>query len=65
MPNETEAKSLTCTEYLEELRNRLKSKVEAFAIKLGRDEALGVHWSQKVKLASNPVTVVDSVGAGD
>ncbi len=39
--------------------------MEAFAIKLGRDGALGFYGNQKVKVESIPVTVVDTVGAGD
>jgi sugar/nucleoside kinase (ribokinase family) len=65
LPNEAEAKSLTAAENVEEAANRLKSKVEAAAIKLGKDGALGISRGRKVRVKSIPVNVVDTVGAGD
>jgi sugar/nucleoside kinase (ribokinase family) len=65
LPNEAEAKSLTGAGTLEEAADRLKSKVEALAIKLGAEGALGVNSLQRVRVASIPINVVDTVGAGD
>lgn len=65
LPNGTEAKSLTGAENIEEAANRLGSKVEALAIKLGKDGALGILKSQRAMVESIPVKVVDTVGAGD
>ncbi len=65
LPNETEAKSLTGAENAEEAATRLQSKVEALAIKLGKDGALGISKSQRVQVESIPIKVVDTVGAGD
>jgi sugar/nucleoside kinase (ribokinase family) len=65
LPNEAEAKSLTAAENAEEAANRLKVRVEAAAIKLGKDGALGISQSQKIQVKSIPVKVVDTVGAGD
>ena len=65
LPNEAEAKSLTGAENVEEAANRLESKVEALAVKMGKDGALGICGSQKVHAGSIPVKVVDTVGAGD
>lgn len=65
LPNETEAKSLTGAENVDEAANRLGRKVEVAAIKLGAAGALGVSPSQRVRVASIPVKVVDTVGAGD
>jgi sugar/nucleoside kinase (ribokinase family) len=65
LPNETEAKSLTGAENVEEAANRLQSRVEAAAIKLGAQGAIGVSRSQRVRVASIPVEVLDTVGAGD
>ncbi|MFN8461710.1 MAG: sugar kinase [Anaerolineales bacterium] len=65
LPNEVEAKSLTGAENVDEAATRLKVKVEAFAIKLGKDGALGTFGSQRVRMNSIPVNVVDTVGAGD
>ncbi len=65
LPNEAEAKSLTNAENIEEAANRLGPKVEALAIKLGKDGALGIFESQKIQTESIPVKVIDTVGAGD
>lgn len=65
LPNEAEAKSLTGAENVDEAANRLQSRVEAFVIKLGKDGALGISKSGRVRTNSIPVNVVDTVGAGD
>jgi sugar/nucleoside kinase (ribokinase family) len=65
LPNAAEAKSLTRTENVEEAANMLGRKVEAVAIKLGAEGALGVSPSQSVRVASIPVKILDTVGAGD
>ncbi len=65
LPNATEAKSLTGAENVDEAAIRLELKVEVAAIKLGAEGALGVRSSKKVRVASIPVPVVDTVGAGD
>ena len=65
LPNEAEAKSLTGAEDAFNAADRLGSRVEALAIKLGKAGALGMFGSQKVQVESIPVQVVDTVGAGD
>jgi len=65
LPNETEAKSLTGAENVEVAEDRLKVKTETVAIKLGAEGALGASQSQRVRVTSIPVNVVDTVGAGD
>lgn len=65
LPNETEAKSLTGGKNIDEAATSLGRKVELAAVKLGEQGALGVSQSQKVKVPSIPVKVVDTVGAGD
>lgn len=65
LPNEAEARSLTGAENAEEAASRLGLKVEALVIKLGKDGALGILKSQRIRVASIPVNVVDTVGAGD
>jgi sugar/nucleoside kinase (ribokinase family) len=65
LPNAAEAKSLTGAKNVEEAATLLGRKVEAAAIKLGAQGALGVNPSQRVRVASIPVKVVDTVGAGD
>jgi len=65
LPNEREAVSLTGAENAEEAASRLGRKVEAAAVKLGAQGAIGFRQSQKVRVDSIPVQVVDTVGAGD
>ena len=65
LPNEKEAKSLSGKVSVDLAADQLGSRVDTLAIKLGGEGALGVRKSQKVKVASIPVKVVDTVGAGD
>jgi sugar/nucleoside kinase (ribokinase family) len=65
LPNEAESKSLTGAENVDEAADRLRSKVDALAVKLGADGALGIQKNQKVRVPSIPANVVDTVGAGD
>jgi sugar/nucleoside kinase (ribokinase family) len=65
LPNEMEALSLSGEASLDLAADRLGSRVETLAIKLGAAGAFGVRGTQKVKAASIPVEVVDTVGAGD
>jgi len=65
LPNEAEAKSLTAAENADEAAARLQVRVETAAIKLGKEGALGISRGQKVRVPSIPVSVVDTVGAGD
>lgn len=65
LPNKKEAVSLSGKESIELAADRLGSRVEALAVKLGVEGALSISRSQKVRMASIPVKVVDTVGAGD
>jgi sugar/nucleoside kinase (ribokinase family) len=65
LPNEKEALSLSGESNIHLAANQLASKVEAVAIKLGAEGALGSCNGEKVQVASIPVNVVDTVGAGD
>ncbi len=65
LPNEKEARSLSGESNVDLAADKLKSKVETLAIKLGADGALGVHNGEKVRVASIPANVIDTVGAGD
>jgi sugar/nucleoside kinase (ribokinase family) len=65
LPNEREAESLSGESNVDEAASRLESKVEALAIKLGAEGALGVYKGTRVRAASIPVKVIDTVGAGD
>lgn len=65
LPNEKEAVSLTGESNVDLAADRLGSRVEALGIKLGAEGALGVRNGARVRVASIPVNVVDTVGAGD
>jgi sugar/nucleoside kinase (ribokinase family) len=65
LPNEAEAKSLSRADTFQEAAQRLSSQVETLAVKLGAEGAWGSHNGQQVRVASLPVRVVDTVGAGD
>ena len=65
LPNEREAVSLSGSSNVDEAASRLESKVEALTIKLGAEGALGVRDGARVRVASIPVKVIDTVGAGD
>lgn len=65
LPNEKEALSLSGQAGVALAADRLGSRVDALAVKLGAAGALGVSESQTVRVASIPVNVVDTIGAGD
>jgi sugar/nucleoside kinase (ribokinase family) len=65
LPNEREAVSLSGEPDIDLAADRLKARAEALAIKMGAEGALGIDQNQKVRAASIPVHVVDTVGAGD
>ena len=65
LPNGKEALSLSGESNVDEAASRLGSKVAALAIKLGEEGAMGFRNGQNVRVASIPVKVVDTVGAGD
>jgi sugar/nucleoside kinase (ribokinase family) len=65
LPNEKEAVSLSGESNVDLAADRLGSRVEALAVKLGAEGALGVRNGMRVRVASIPVKVIDTVGAGD
>ncbi len=65
LPNEKEVLSLSGVANVDEAASRLGLKVEAMAIKLGAEGALGVREGMRVRVTSIPVNVIDAVGAGD
>jgi sugar/nucleoside kinase (ribokinase family) len=65
LPNEKEALSLSGEADVNLAADRLGSRVETLAIKLGAQGALGIHKGEKIQVASIPVNVIDTVGAGD
>lgn len=65
LPNKKEALSLSGESNVNLAASRLGSKVETLAIKLGAEGALGVREGARVRVASIPIKVVDTIGAGD
>jgi sugar/nucleoside kinase (ribokinase family) len=65
LPNEKEALSLSRKSDVDLAADILGSKVETLGMKLGAEGALGVRDGEKVRVASIPANVVDTVGAGD
>ena len=65
LPNEAEACSLTRSASTEPAAQQLSGRVKTLALKLGAQGALGLADGQLVRIASLPVSVVDTVGAGD
>lgn len=65
LPNEAEACSLTGAETADSAATLLSERVETLAIKLGARGTMGVTEGKKFEVASIPVEVVDTVGAGD
>ena len=65
LPNEKEALSLSGESNIGLAADKLGSRVETLAIKLGAEGALGVCGGERVRVASIPVKVVDTIGAGD
>lgn len=65
LPNEREAVSLSGESNLDLAAAELGSRVETLAIKLGAEGALGVRGGVRIRVASIPVKVIDTVGAGD
>jgi len=65
LPNEKEALSLSREANVDLAAAWLGARVETLAVKLGASGAQGVQGVQFIRVASIPVNVVDTVGAGD
>lgn len=65
LPNQREACKAAGTDDLEEAIGRLSHFVPLLIVKLGRKGALAQKGSERITVASKPLTPVDSVGAGD
>jgi sugar/nucleoside kinase (ribokinase family) len=65
LPNEQEAVALSGAPSLAEAVLRLAPRVQALAVKLGSQGALGVFAGVRAQVPSISVNVVDTVGAGD
>ncbi len=65
LPNKTEALSITQSKDIESAARQLADKCNLVVIKLGADGAMLQAQDQTIYAASIPVTIVDTVGAGD
>jgi sugar/nucleoside kinase (ribokinase family) len=65
LPNEVEVRSLARAADTDAAAQALSGKVETLVVKLGARGAMGVQAGQTARVASIPVQVVDTVGAGD
>jgi sugar/nucleoside kinase (ribokinase family) len=65
LPNEKEAISLSMEANVDLATSSLGNRVGTLAVKLGAAGALGVRGGQTARVASLPVNVIDTVGAGD
>ncbi len=65
LPNEREIVSLSGAGNVDLAAERIGSKVEMLAVKLGAQGAMGTHAAGRVRVNSIPVQVVDTIGAGD
>jgi sugar/nucleoside kinase (ribokinase family) len=64
-PNEREACALAGAASVDQAVERLKDKVNTLAVKLGPYGSIGATRGEKRQVPAFPVTVVDTVGAGD
>lgn len=65
LPNKTEALSITQSEDIESAARQLADKCKLVVIKLGANGAMLRAKDQTIRVASIPVNIVDTVGAGD
>lgn len=65
LPNENEAFALTGTDSLDAAARKLSASVEVVAVKMGSEGGMAIQCGDPVQLPAIPVTVVDTVGAGD
>ena len=65
LPNEREACKAAGTENLEEAITKLSRLVQLVVVKLGPKGSLAQRGDQRIASSSQPITPVDTVGAGD
>jgi sugar/nucleoside kinase (ribokinase family) len=63
--NEEEAQELTETQDTEQMVEGLKTYAKTFAVTLGAEGALVFDGNELHQIAPNPVTAIDTLGAGD
>jgi sugar/nucleoside kinase (ribokinase family) len=65
LPNEREACKLAGTDDLETAVRELSERVPLVVVKLGANGAMAVRGSERIVSPAQPVTPIDTVGAGD
>src|SRR5713101_540061 len=65
LPNEREAMKMSRTDDVETALSRLAQKVETVVVKLGANGAIAIRDGHRFSAPAVPVTVIDSIGAGD
>jgi sugar/nucleoside kinase (ribokinase family) len=65
LPNEREVCKLACTDDLETAVSKLSESVPLVVVKLGAKGAIAVRGKERLAAPAQPLTPVDSVGAGD
>jgi sugar/nucleoside kinase (ribokinase family) len=65
LPNDAEARALTGVTDIQEAARQLASRADVVAVKLGADGAMVCRDGSLTRVGSIPVTVADTVGAGD
>jgi len=65
LPNEHEAMKMSRAHDLESALSRLAQKVETIVVKMGASGAVAIRDGHRFSAPAVPVTVVDSIGAGD
>ncbi len=65
LPNENEALALTGAASVEVAAQELSASAEVVAVKMGAEGGIAIQCDDLVRVPAIPVTVVDTVGAGD
>jgi sugar/nucleoside kinase (ribokinase family) len=65
LPNEPEAMKMSRADDVETALSRLAQKVETVVVKMGARGAIAIRAAHRFAAPAVPVTVIDSVGAGD
>jgi sugar/nucleoside kinase (ribokinase family) len=65
LPNENEAFALTATDSVDAAARELSTSAEVVAVKMGSEGGMAISCGDSVRTPAIPVSVVDTVGAGD
>ncbi len=65
LPNEREAMKMSRADNLETALSRLAQRVGTIVIKMGASGAVAIRDGHRVSVSAVPITVIDTIGAGD